>query len=162
MGSFKAALNKNHIFGTFLWSKWAKKVWLFPNNYDKASCGVSKWPKMGSYSNFVIGGTKFDFQNPKLIVTNDYQHFLAHFDWFWSLFKISDVKSELSMVELKVCKNGIFGAKILLLSSSLYLSLNHSISLYLSLSLRDRDRADTIITFHHTTENFLRTLGCQH
>ena len=31
-------------------------------------------------------------QNPKLIVTNDYQQFLAHFDWFLALFQISDVK----------------------------------------------------------------------
>ena len=35
-------------------------------------------------------------QNPKLIVTNDYQQFLAHFDWFLSLFQISDIKQELS------------------------------------------------------------------
>ena len=50
-------------------------------------------------------------QNPKLIVTNDYQQFLAHFEWFLALFQISDVKPELSPVELKVCKNGIFWAK---------------------------------------------------
>jgi len=50
-------------------------------------------------------------QNPKLIVTNDYQQFLAHFDWFLALFQISDVKPELSPLELKVCKNGIFCAK---------------------------------------------------
>ena len=50
-------------------------------------------------------------QSPKLIVTDDYQQFLAHFDWFLSLFQISDVKPELSLVELKVCKNGIFGLK---------------------------------------------------
>ena len=50
-------------------------------------------------------------QNPKLIVTNDYQQFLAHFEWFLALFQISDVKPELSPVELKVCKNGIFGVK---------------------------------------------------
>ena len=35
---------------------------------------------------------------------------------------------------------------------SIYQSLN------LTLSLRDRDRADTIITLYHHTENFLRTL----
>ena len=35
----------------------------------------------------------------------------AHFDWFLSLFQISDVKPELLPVELKVCKNGIFWAK---------------------------------------------------
>ena len=52
--------------------------------------------------------TKIDIQNPKLIVTNDYQQFLAHFEWFLALFQISDAKPELSPVELKVCKNGIF------------------------------------------------------
>ena len=31
-------------------------------------------------------------QNPKLIVTNDYQQFLAYFDKFLALFQISDVK----------------------------------------------------------------------
>ena len=50
-------------------------------------------------------------QNPKLIVTNDYQQFLVHFEWFLALFQISDVKPELLLVELKVCKNGIFLAK---------------------------------------------------
>ena len=44
-------------------------------------------------------------QNPKLIVTNDYQQFLAYFEWFLALFQISDVKPELSPIELKVCKN---------------------------------------------------------
>ena len=51
-------------------------------------------------------------QNPKLIVTNDYQQFLAHFEWFLALFQISDVKPELSPVELKVSKNGIFWATV--------------------------------------------------
>ena len=50
-------------------------------------------------------------QNLKLIVTNDYQQFLAHFERFLALFQISDVKPELSPVKLKVCKNGIFWAK---------------------------------------------------
>ena len=40
--------------------------------------------------------TKIDIQNPKLVVTNNYQQFLAHFEWFLSLFKIYDVKPELS------------------------------------------------------------------
>ena len=48
--------------------------------------------------------TTIGIQNPKLIVTNYYQQFLA-------LFQISDVKPELSPVELKVCKNVIFWAK---------------------------------------------------
>ena len=55
--------------------------------------------------------TTVGIQNPKLIVTNDYQQILAHFDWFLSLFQISYVKPELSPVELKVGKNGIFWAK---------------------------------------------------
>ena len=55
--------------------------------------------------------TKIYIQNPKLIVTNYYQQFLAHFEWFLSLFQISDEKYELSPVALKVHKNGIFGAK---------------------------------------------------
>ena len=54
---------------------------------------------------------KIGIQNPKLIVTNDYQQFLAHFEWFLALFQISDVKPELSPVELKVCKNGLIWAK---------------------------------------------------
>ena len=35
----------------------------------------------------------------------------AHFDWFLSLFQISNVKPELLPVELKLWKNGIFWAK---------------------------------------------------
>ena len=34
--------------------------------------------------------TKSDIQNPKQIVTNDYQQFWAHFEWFLLLFQISD------------------------------------------------------------------------
>ena len=55
--------------------------------------------------------TTIGIQNSKLIVTNDYQQFLSHFDWFLALFQISDVKPELLPVELKVCKNGILWAK---------------------------------------------------
>ena len=42
---------------------------------------------------------------------DNYQQFLAHFEWFLALFQISDVKPELSSVKLKVCENGIFWAK---------------------------------------------------
>ena len=72
--------------------------------------------------------TKIGIQNPKLIVTNDYQQFLAHFDWFLSIFQISDVKLELSPVKLKVRKNGIFWAKNLFQKnfSRLFLSPNQS------------------------------------
>ena len=59
--------------------------------------------------------TKIGIQNPKLIVTNDYQQLLAHFEWFSSLFQISDVKHEFLLVKLKVCKNSISGAKNLIL-----------------------------------------------
>ena len=55
--------------------------------------------------------TKIGIQNPKLIVINDYQQFMAHFNWFLSILQISDVKPELSPVKLKVRKNGIFGLK---------------------------------------------------
>ena len=57
--------------------------------------------------------TKIGIQNPKLIVTNDYQNFWAHFDSFLSLFQISDVEPGLLPVKLKVRKNGIFWAKSL-------------------------------------------------
>ena len=55
--------------------------------------------------------TKIDIQNPKQIVINDYQQFLAHYEWFLSLSQISDVKYEFLLVKLKVRKNGIFGLK---------------------------------------------------
>ena len=55
--------------------------------------------------------TKIGIQNPKLILTNDYQKFWEHFDWFLSLFQISDVKPELSPVKLKVRQNGIISLK---------------------------------------------------
>ena len=71
---------------------------------------------------------KIGIQNPKLIVTNDYQQFLAHFEWFLALFQISDVKPELSPVELKVCKNGLIWAKNLFQKNfpRLFLSPNQS------------------------------------
>ena len=72
--------------------------------------------------------TTIGIQNPKIIVTNDYQQFLAHFDWFLSLFQISYVKPELLPVELKVGKNGIFWAKNLFqkIFPRLFLSPNQS------------------------------------
>ena len=72
--------------------------------------------------------TKIGIQNPKLIVTNDYQKFWTHFDWFLSLFQISDVKPELSPVKLKVSKNGIFWAKNIFqkIFPRLFLSPNQS------------------------------------
>ena len=36
--------------------------------------------------------TKIDILNLKLIVPDDYQQFLAHFEWFLALFHISDEK----------------------------------------------------------------------
>ena len=64
----------------------------------------------GFYSIFVVGSTdfrikKFSFSaffeakmtknvilDQKIIVPNDYQQFWVHFEWFLSLFQISDVK----------------------------------------------------------------------
>ena len=52
--------------------------------------------------------TKIGIPNPKLNVTNDYQHFLAHFEWFLSLFQIYDVKPELLPVKVKVGQKTYF------------------------------------------------------
>ena len=72
--------------------------------------------------------TKIVIIEQKLIVPNDYQQFWVHFEWFLSLFQISDVKPELSPVELKVCKNGIFWVKNLFQKNfpMLFLSPNQS------------------------------------
>ena len=43
--------------------------------------------------------------NGKLSPINDYQQYLAHFDWFLSPFQISDVKHEFLLVKLKKRKN---------------------------------------------------------
>ena len=43
-------------------------------------------------------------QNPKLIVTNDYQQFLAHFEWFLALFQkigVGNAKCFLAVLGLK-------------------------------------------------------------
>ena len=73
---------------------------------------------------------KIGIQNPKLIVPNDYQQYLAHFEWFISLFQISDIKHEFlkAKVKLKVRKTGIFWAKNLILKKfpRLFLSSNPS------------------------------------
>ena len=50
--------------------------------------------------------TKIGIPNPKLNVTNDYQQFLEHFEWFLSLFQISDTKHELLLVKLKLHRAG--------------------------------------------------------
>ena len=68
-------------------------------------------PKMQFFGLFWAKMTKIGIPNPKLNVTNDYQQFLAHFEWFLSLFQIYDVKPELLPVELKIRKNGIFWTK---------------------------------------------------
>ena len=57
-------------------------------------------PKFG-YENLFFGlfrakMTIIGIQNPKLFVTNDYQQFLPHFEWFLAHLQISDVKPELS------------------------------------------------------------------
>ena len=55
--------------------------------------------------------TEIGIQNPKLIGINDYKQFQAHFEWFLSLFQISDIKHKFLQVKLKVRKNCIFWAK---------------------------------------------------
>ena len=57
--------------------------------------------------------TKIVILDQKLIVPNDYQQFWVRFDWFLSLFQISDVKYLFSLFKLKVCKNHTFWSKIL-------------------------------------------------
>ena len=37
--------------------------------------------------------TKIDFLNLKLIVPDDYQQFLVHFEWYLALFHISEAPS---------------------------------------------------------------------
>ena len=72
--------------------------------------GLKTDKKRGFYSIFVDGGddfrimkfgflafyeaklTKIGILDQKLIVPNDYQEFWVHFEWFLSLFQISDVK----------------------------------------------------------------------
>ena len=68
--------------------------------------------------------TTICIQNPKLIVSNDYQQFLTHFEWFLALFHISDVNPKLSLIKQKVRKNGIFWAKTLFQKNFLRLSLS--------------------------------------
>ena len=76
--------------------------------------GAQNSQKMGFYSIFVIGGDNFqiikfgflafleakmnkiDILNPKLIVPDDYQQFLARFEWLLALFHISGEKWLLS------------------------------------------------------------------
>ena len=52
--------------------------------------------------------TKIDFLNLKLIVPDNYQQFLVHFEWFLALFHISYEKWLLSKFKQKVHKNGTF------------------------------------------------------
>ena len=60
-------------------------------------------PKMQFFGLFRAKMNTICIQNPKLIVTN--------YVWSLALFQIYDVKPELMLVKLKVCKNGIFWAK---------------------------------------------------
>ena len=59
--------------------------------------------------------TKIVILDQKLIVPNDYQQFWVHFDWFLSLFQISDVKYLFSLFKLKVRKNRTFWSRITIL-----------------------------------------------
>ena len=125
-GLLKPPSEQKSCFWHLLWSKLPGKIWLFPNIYDNTShtlSGSQNGLKRGFYSIFVLGGPKIQIQNCVFLAflwlkwtqlvskTNDYQQFLANFEWFLAVFQISDVKHELSPVELRVCKNGIFWAK---------------------------------------------------
>ena len=57
--------------------------------------------------------TKIVVLDPKQIVPNDYQQSLVHFDWFLSLFQISDVRYLFSLFKPKVHKNRTFWSQIL-------------------------------------------------
>ena len=59
-------------------------------------------PKIRFFGLFRAKMTIIGIQNPKLIVTNDYQQFLPHFEWFLAHFQISDAKPELSQFKQKV------------------------------------------------------------
>ena len=48
--------------------------------------------KFGFLAFFEAKMTKIVILDQKLIVPNDYQQFWVHFEWFLSLFQISDVK----------------------------------------------------------------------
>ena len=113
-------------------SNWAQKIWLFQLIYEDAYHNLfGAWndKKRGFYSIFVVSSEKFwilkfvflacfeskmtktDILNLKLIVSDDYQQFCAHFEWFLSLFHISNVKHKCLLVKQKVCKNSISWAK---------------------------------------------------
>ena len=49
--------------------------------------------------------TTIGIQNPNQIVTNDYQQFLAHFEWFLALFQISETGELTGCSERKVTQN---------------------------------------------------------
>ena len=73
--------------------------------------------KIGFLAFFEAKMTKIIILDQKLIVPNDYQQFWVHFDWFLSLFQISDVKYHFSLFKLKVRKNHTFWSKILFLKN---------------------------------------------
>ena len=52
--------------------------------------------KFGFFGFFEAKITKIDILTLKLIVPDDYQQFLVHFEWFLALFHISDEKWLLS------------------------------------------------------------------
>ena len=103
------------LFGSalvFCWLAWRIalcNVWMFsaiPSPRLKAFClGLTGHCSSSCFANILLKRRT----STELTVIG--QQFLAHFEWFLALFQISDVKPELSPVELKVCKNGIFGVK---------------------------------------------------
>ena len=83
--------------------------------------------KMRCFGLFRAKRSEIGIQNPKLIVTYDYQQFLVHFDWFLSL-KFQIKKTCIVTSQAKSKKNGIFCAKNLFQKffSKLFLSPNQS------------------------------------
>ena len=75
---------------------------------------------------FKCGSLAFLGAKMTMTKTNDHQQFLAQFEWFLSLFQISDVKHEFLLVKLKVHKNGIFRLKFLKKFPRLFLFPNPS------------------------------------
>ena len=67
--------------------------------------------------------TKIVILDQKLIVSDDYQQFWVHFEWFLSLFQILDVKQLLSLSKRKVRKNGTFWSQILFSKKNSYFIL---------------------------------------
>ena len=82
------------VFGTFLWSNWPKKIWLFLNIYDNASHTLSEAQnglkkdqnlnlEMCFLAFFEAKMTKSEIQNPKKIIIDSFGHILSNFYHFF-------------------------------------------------------------------------------